>query len=64
MDGTRYLKNIGYYEVETQEELSSLLTRGGEIRRCCFQNLDFTEQHNIVAYLRIACLWGVTLKRE
>lgn len=62
MDDTRYLKNIGYYEVETQEELSSLLTRGGEIRRCCFQNLDFTEQHNISCLFKDCMFMGCNFK--
>jgi predicted Rossmann-fold nucleotide-binding protein len=35
-------RNKGYYEVETQEELYSILKRGGNIIRHCFQNIDFT----------------------
>ena len=45
MKGLRFFKNNGYYEVETQEELLLLLKNGGEIKRFCFQNLDFTELH-------------------
>ena len=43
MEGELSVRNLGYYEVETQGELHHLLKTGGVITRCCFQNLDFTE---------------------
>lgn len=62
MGGARYLKNIGYYEVETQEELRLLLERGGEIKRCCFQNLDFTELHNFSCVFKDCMFMGCNFK--
>lgn len=62
MGGARYLKNVGYYEVETQEELCSLLGRGGEIRRCCFQNLDFTELQNLNCVFNDCIFMGCNFK--
>lgn len=62
MDRVRFLKNIGYYEVETQDELRSLLERGGEIKRCCFQNLDFTELHNFSCVFKDCMFMGCCFK--
>lgn len=62
MDGARFLKNVGYYEVETQEELRLLLERGGEIKRYCFQNLDFTELHNFSCLFKDCMFMGCSFK--
>ena len=59
-----------YHEVETTDELRELLFRGGNISRCCFQNIDFKslEEEGITLaeeYMYLDCLFmGCTLTRK
>ena len=61
---------LPYHEVETTDELRELLFRGGNISRCCFQNIDFKslEEEGITLaeeYMYLDCLFmGCTLTRK
>lgn len=54
--------NKGYYEIESIEELQAMLRSGGEIRRCCFQNLDFSEVDRVDAIFRDCMFMGCTFR--